>query len=435
MTRTRTHGGGQLAILILVMVVLALLPRSLRAGELSKDSQACVKCHDRPDLATTLDDGSRLSLHVSAQGYLASVHKDQDCTDCHSQLDDKTHGKGKTTLESHRALTAAMQDSCRDCHKKKFKQYDDSIHAALVKAGDTRAPLCASCHDAHTQAPVKQLASIDHPPCATCHEAIFKAWSGDVHGQLRASVGRKAPICADCHQAHDIRAASLGHTTRDACLGCHQDAEDKHRAWLPNTALHLDAIACPACHNPAAERRVNLRLVDAASGTQLREQTGVPRFAQRASASDAGPPGLDDAELQALLTQFSADLGGPRKVAVHGRLEVKSGVQAHQIAVKARALKDCDTCHRAGAAAFHSVSITIAGADGRPLRHAVNKEVLGSLGALDSVRGFYAIGSTRVQLLDVLLVLVVGGALAGALGHMMVKRLAHARRAQQDKDR
>jgi hypothetical protein len=42
---------------------------------------------------------------------------------------------------------------------------------------------------------------------------------------------------------------------------------------------------------------------------------------------------------------------------------------------------------------------------------------------MDSVRGFYAIGSTRIKLLDVLLVMVLLGAVSVPLVHMTIKRL------------
>lgn len=108
---------------------------------------------------------------------------------------------------------------------------------------------------------------------------------------------------------------------------------------------------------------------------------------------------------------------------LRGRLEVRSGVEAHQLSDKSKAIKDCDTCHKQGAAAFQSVTLTIAGPDGRPLRHGIQKEVLNSLTSMDSVRGFYAIGSTRIKLLDTLLVLVLLGAISVPLGHMTIKRL------------
>jgi hypothetical protein len=112
-----------------------------------------------------------------------------------------------------------------------------------------------------------------------------------------------------------------------------------------------------------------------------------------------------------------------------------SGVEAHQISDKAQAIKDCDTCHRAGAAAFESVSLTIAGPDGRPLRHTVQKDVLTSLLATQSIRGFYAIGSTRIKWLDVLLVLVVLGACCVPLAHMGVNYWFKGFRAKQEAQR
>ena len=113
--------------------------------------------------------------------------------------------------------------------------------------------------------------------------------------------------------------------------------------------------------------------------------------------------------LWSLLKEFNrGDMDA--KTTLRGRLEVSSGVQAHQLSEKSKAIKDCNTCHREGASPFQSVTLTIAGADGRPLRHAIQKSVLSSLTSMSSVRGFYAIGSTRIKLLDTLLVVVLIGA-------------------------
>lgn len=409
-----------------------LLEPGVRAAQdtLSDENVACLQCHDKPGFEKKLEDGKTLALGVSAREYLASVHRTQDCTDCHSDLDDKTHGKVATPLKSRRELTKTMQESCRDCHRKKYAQFDDSIHAALIKQGSEKAPLCADCHNAHTQAAVKLAAAIDQTPCARCHGAIAKASANDVHGRQRVAKDQAAPGCSDCHQAHDVKAASLGEGRKDACLSCHKNAVDAHKDWLPNTALHFEAVSCPACHAPTAQRRVNLRLYEGA--TQLREKTGVPQFARRAQAGDAGNLGLDERALWSLLTQFNQDGGPAGKVVIRGRLEVRSGVEAHQLSDKTQAVRDCDACHKKGAEPFQSVVLSIADADGRPLRHAVQKDVLSSLTAWESVRGFYAIGSTRIKLLDTLLVLVVAGSIGGALAHMAVKRLFKGARERRE---
>lgn len=75
------------------------------------------------------------------------------------------------------------------------------------------------------------------------------------------------------------------------------------------------------------------------------------------------------------------------------------------------------------------------GPDGRLLRHDVRKDVLQSLTSMESVRGFYAIGSTRIHLLDQLLVLVLAGAISVPLGHMGVKRLFRRMREQLEAER
>jgi hypothetical protein len=395
-------------------------------SKLTKEDEACLKCHDhevgKERLEKTLGDGKTLSLDISTRAYIESMHNGTSCEDCHDSIDGKTHGKQKTALKSRRELSLAMQQSCVTCHKKKVKLYDDGIHAAMVKQGSDKAPLCSDCHSPHTLRSVKIITPIDQVPCAKCHDAIFKAYAQDVHGLERIARGKTAPICADCHKAHAVKAASLGTTVRDACLSCHETAVAQHKEWLPNTLRHFEAISCPVCHNPNARRRVNLRLVDQATGLQVQEKLGVPQFERLTQQADAKQLGLDERALWSLLNEFSQS-DKPVSTVLRGRLEVMSGVEAHQISDKEHAIKDCNTCHRAGASAFQSVSLTIADPDGQPLRHAVQKDVLTSLLATQSIRGFYAIGSTRIQWLDILLVLVVIGACCVPLAHMGANRL------------
>jgi len=418
---------GSLIVAAFLFLGLAAAPMMAAGAEskLSKEDEACLKCHDKEvgkeHLQKKTEDGKTLSLDVSTKAFIESMHNGTACEDCHDSLDGKTHGKVKTPLASRRELSKSMQGSCVTCHKKKVKQYDDSIHAAQIKQGNDKAPLCSDCHSPHTQPSMKAPMPIEQTPCASCHKDIFKAWAADVHGQERVAKGKTAPICADCHAAHEVKAASLGDALRDGCLKCHKEATQQHKDWLPNAALHFEAVACAACHAPNAERRVNLRLFDAGTNKQLAEKVGVPRFLKRTSAADVANMGLDERALWSLLNEFSRDSGSSGQTILRGRLEVKSGVQAHQLAEKGKALKDCATCHQQGAEPFQSVIVTIAGPDGRPLAHGVQKDVLTSLTAMESVRGFYALGSTRVKLLDYLLILVVCGAAAVPLGHMTVK--------------
>ncbi|MEI6737761.1 MAG: cytochrome c3 family protein, partial [Pseudomonadota bacterium] len=382
-------------------------PAHAEASTLSKDDMACLQCHDKSGMEKSLGNGEILSLQISAKAYAESMHNGTSCADCHTEIDVKTHGKVKTTINSKREFSHSMRESCRDCHKKKFSEYDDSVHAALIKEGSKKAPMCANCHNPHTVRSWKIVEPISATPCAKCHEDIFKAYSGDVHGLERVSKGKGAPLCADCHKAHNVKAASMGDGIKDACLSCHKDVVKGHQDWLPKAERHFEAISCPVCHAPTAQRRVNLRLYDGMGATkhQMSEKSGVPKFEKRTQVADAKDAGLDERALWSLLREFNQD-GNEGNTILRGRLEVKSGVEAHQLSEKSRAIKDCKVCHQAGAEPFQSVTLTIAGPDGRPLRHGVQKEVLNSLLSVESIRGFYVIGGTRIKLLDTLLIMV-----------------------------
>ncbi len=423
-----------LAILLVFFLATAGLCAHAGEAEPSKENKVCLGCHDKEGVGKTLDNGETLSLAISTKAFVESMHNAASCEDCHSSIDSKTHGKAKASIASKRDFSLTLRETCRDCHKKKFTQYEDSVHAALIKAGSTKAPLCSDCHNPHTVRSTKIVGPIAETPCAKCHQEIFKAYSKDVHGLERVAKGKTAPLCANCHQAHDVKAASLGDGVKDACLVCHKEAMNQHKDWLPNTALHFEAISCPVCHAPDAQRRVNLRLYDGTAKRQVTEKTGVPKFERRTDAADTKDMGLDERALWSLLKEFNQD-GGDGKMVLRGRLEVRSGVEAHQLAEKSKAIKDCDVCHKQGAAAFQSVTLTIAGPDGRPLRHGIQKDVLNSLTAIDSVKGFYAIGSTRIKLLDVLLVLVLLGAISVPLVHMTVKRMFKSVRQRLEAER
>ena len=434
MKSSRTPTSLILAGLLAFFLSFAGLAAHAAEGEMSKESKTCLSCHDKDVMTKTLESGEVLSLNVSTKAYTESMHKKTDCEDCHSNLDSKTHGKVKTVIKSKREFTLGMRESCRDCHKKKATEYDDSVHAALIKAGNKKAPLCTDCHNPHTVRSSKIVGPIAETPCAKCHEPIFKAYAKDVHGQERIAKGISAPLCAGCHQAHAVKAASMGEGVKDTCLVCHKEVVKQHDEWLPNTVRHFEAISCPVCHAPDAKRRVNLRLYDSTAKRQVTEKLGVPKFEKRTDTADSKDMGLDERALWSLLKEFNQD-GGDGKMLLRGRLEVSSGVEAHQLSEKSKALKDCDTCHKQGAAAFQSVTLTIAGPDGRPVRHGVQSEVLNSLTSMQSVRGFYAIGSTRIKLLDYLLILVVLGAASVPLVHMTIKRLFKGVRQKLEAER
>ena len=384
----------------------------------SAADQYCLGCHGFAGMEKKLQDGDTLQLHVPADLFEKSVHRPIGCTGCHSNVDSAAHPPAKNEIKDARSFAADTTQLCRNCHADKFEQWQTSIHAALVRAGNPAAPICTDCHNPH--AVIKgAAATIEQAPCKKCHADIYTAYLGSMHAKSRLHVKDSfAPICSDCHTAHAVKATEVGTLAQGpeaACFGCHAGVLESHEKWLPNAALHFEAVSCPACHAPDAKRTVDLMLIDSknakARGT---EQIGVPLF--DASTNSDGK-GIDAQTLYNLMqTLNNGGLAG--KTTLRGRLEAATGPQMHMLAGKDKAISDCKTCHSSGSQPFQSVTISLVGPDGRRVGYGANADVLSSAFSINSVRGFYAIGGTRIKLLDILLILAILGGVGIAVGHV-----------------
>jgi hypothetical protein len=157
-------------------------------------------------------------------------------------------------------------------------------------------------------------------------------------------------------------------------------------------------------------------LIDAKGQARGTEQMGVPLF--DASARSGGT-GIDAQSLWNFMQTLNRS-GLAGKTVLRGRLDVQTGPQAHQLASKDKAISDCHTCHRQGSQAFQSVTISLVGPDGRRVGYGANADVLNSAFSVESVSGFYAIGGTRIMLLDILLALAIFGGVSIAVGHVFL---------------
>ena len=420
MAQTKFPADLVIAAKLALVVLLAIMNVTARAAgnALSEADKQCLNCHSVKGLAKKLANGETLSLHVQGPAFAESVHNMIGCAGCHADVTLKNHPPLKTKIAGTREHTLALTEVCSSCHADKFKLYEGSIHAVLLRDGNPVAPVCTDCHSPHAVRAKAARESIADVPCRNCHGSIFDAYAESVHGKARGKSGNaSAPICADCHRAHDVSAATTGDQLKNACLGCHQGTLAAHQTWLPNAERHFEAVSCPACHAPAAKRKVDLRLYDNVAQQRVAEKAGVPQFESRARSADAKGAGLDAMAMQSLLREFNRE-GIDNKTTLRGRLEVSTGAEAHQLADKTQAIQDCAKCHRQGADPFQSVTVSIVGPDGRPLRYGAQQEVLNSMISVDSVGGFYAIGGTRIKLLDMLLALALLSGIAVPVGHL-----------------
>lgn len=368
-------------------------------------------------METKLGDGATLQLHIPGDTFAKSVHSSVGCTGCHYDIDLNAHPPEKNDIPSARTFSIQMIQVCRGCHADRYDQWQSSIHAALVRSSNPAAPICTDCHNPH--AVIKgAAATVEQAPCQKCHKDIYTAYLGSMHGKARLkSTESIAPICSDCHSAHAVKPTSLGQGPIAACFGCHEGLLESHQKWLPNAALHFEVVSCPACHAPKAQRKVDLMLMDKKDAQPLEMQdAGVPLF--EASAK-SGSGGIDAQGLANLIETLNKN-GLAGDTVLRGRLEAATGPEAHELTDKSQAISDCKTCHSAGSPAFQSVTVSVVEPQGQRVVYAANADVLTSVISVNSIGGFYAIGGTRIKLLDILLILAILGGVGFAVGHIML---------------
>lgn len=356
------------AVVVIALLALAQ-PLPVAAGTapggLAAGDQACIACHTNKGLALNFANGDTVSAVVDETTFRRSVHGAVGCVGCHPAVDLRDHPRGATPFATARHYALERNQSCRACHARVFRIHEGSVHAIRLREGNTAAP-----------------------------------------------------ACGDCHRPHDVTPASVQDGPRNACTGCHGDTTSTHEQWLPNAASHLRSVACLACHAAEAVRGIELRLH--VGDRRLVDGDGTLGFDRRARAADANHDGLDAGELRALFAGLEQD---GHAVSLRGHVALRSGMEAHELSPRALAIKDCRRCHDERAVPFQYVTVSALDAEGRPVRYDAHKSILGSSVAWEALRGFYAIGGTRIKMLDVALALGLAGGIAVPALHFAVRRL------------
>jgi predicted CXXCH cytochrome family protein len=209
------------------LLILLLSVPPARA-ELSPEVQACLECHGNKDLELQLENGQTLSLYVDGQRFASSIHGDKlECTNCHDDIEGYPHPE--RTFKNARDLTLAYYESCKGCHFENYTKSLDGVHYAFLSKGDLRAPLCVDCHGAHdVTSPNKPKARISQT-CARCHRDVFQQYAQSVHGKaLLQNSNGEVPVCTDCHRSHNIedpRTAAFRLRSPEICAGCHTNTK------------------------------------------------------------------------------------------------------------------------------------------------------------------------------------------------------------------
>jgi hypothetical protein len=380
-------------------------------------SQYCLTCHSQP--LTRSINGKTISLTIDEAWVKGSVHRNHECIDCHTAYSKEKHPSPKD-YTSGRQLTLAVSETCARCHLEKAVKEKDSIHAVLIANGDQRAPGCSDCHGAHRIGPGALADTLDGVPCRKCHQDMYDAYRTSVHGMAKQTDTAHAPLCAACHTAHDVKPAMASRSPRDMCLACHLSYETDHRQRLPNPKAHLEMVACTACHVPLQYKRsIYLRLTDGATGKLLDDAELLTQLKTRGvAAKQLGPKEL---------WQLYRDLNAARAVNVEVAVSMDVRRNAHYLAPKNIAVKQCEACHSADSSFFMTAAVATAGPDGREVLHDVDPKVLGSVYGAVLLKRFYVMSGTRLTAMDYAGAMIILGGIAVPVLHgtarLMTRRL------------
>ena len=215
-------------ILILLLSLLVVSPAGAKP-QAQETEKYCLSCHGNSDLSMTLPNGDFLSLYVSQDDLDHSVHSSKgiECEACHNNITEYPHPK--IEFQSARELSRSYYETCEKCHSSNYEKTLDSMHAQAAKSGNLDAPICTDCHGAHDVRPPDEPRSLISETCRHCHTQIVDTYRQSVHGAaLMADENQDVPVCTDCHGVHNIqdpRTVQFRVDEPELCAGCHANEE------------------------------------------------------------------------------------------------------------------------------------------------------------------------------------------------------------------
>ncbi len=204
-----------------------------------------------------------ISLYASAQSYQNAAH--HQCLKCHSQqtysfLNEVTGLEQKRLMNPYFiidtiALTQGVhkQFDCTDCHSSEYATYP---HQANLKLEPMST--CLDCHGG------------DESFASYHFERIDEEFKKSVHYKVYG----EGFTCAKCHSQHTYRATARNSSdvleivdySNKMCLSCHNDMKKYElvaghenpklvevHSWLPNQELHFQHVRCIECHTQVTD--------------------------------------------------------------------------------------------------------------------------------------------------------------------------------------
>jgi predicted CxxxxCH...CXXCH cytochrome family protein len=207
----------------------------------------CLACHGNAAIfSATAPQGSGEpsrfgdSIHGAALSK-AGLSVAPNCATCHG-----AHEILRPSNPEARTSRARVPGTCGTCHAKILSEFDTGVHAEAARKGNPRAPVCIDCHSAHeVQLPGTPAWKVEViKECGTCHAELIETYRDTYHGQVTALGFTRVATCADCHGAHAILAPGDPNSSvsrrriLETCRKCHPTANASFTAYQPHANPH-----------------------------------------------------------------------------------------------------------------------------------------------------------------------------------------------------
>ncbi len=229
-------------------------------GRSVHDGTSCIGCHDRPD--ADFEDvphypaGYEPVACISCHRHTGTIWQEYfhrmlsesgsrdipDCKDCHGGHDARLH--------------MGMKFVCERCHEDVAAEYRQSYHFKKYQEDTRRYPICTTCHDPHFKSKREVMSEIEYKQeivdiCSRCHQKDIETYIYSEHFHKLRDGNTKAPVCTSCHEKHAIKKPSEPESRvsplhiSEVCNDCHPGhVESLHRTPDTDPAL----ISCASCH-------------------------------------------------------------------------------------------------------------------------------------------------------------------------------------------
>lgn len=242
----------------LPLLILAAFWLSTESASADIENSACLECHGEED-AEPFVDGVLFSR---------SVHADNQCTSCHSDIKEAEHD------------TPLKKVDCAECHDLESEIYLQSSHGQALRQGRDQAATCKDCHGnahhivtaKHPESPINRN-NISHT-CAQCHGDVeqmkkfglhqlapIDSYEHSVHGIANQESGSSAATCTDCHGSHNLlkstdpKSKLFWQNIPGTCGKCHENIAQTYSRSIHGKAVSegiKDAPTCTDCHGEHA---------------------------------------------------------------------------------------------------------------------------------------------------------------------------------------